>query len=142
MEIKRLDILTEIEFAALRLLLSADPEPEDDATYKQVQGLIILVKAGLKDREHLRLDVLRVITGMPITSQWGLSFWTHSQLINYFKEDNDEPKWELSLRGRRLISECARIAEIIIDKHEDDLDTFRAQAAVWDMWGVDNKVSA
>lgn len=141
MEIKRFDIMTEIEIEALRLLLAADPEPEEDATMRQVQGLAILLKQGLRDKEHLRHDVLRVITGIPVTSQWGLSMHTHYKLINYLKEDNDDPKWALSLRGRRLLAECARVAEAIASEYEDDMDRFRAQAAVWDMWSVDSTVS-
>ncbi|MHA2201566.1 MAG: hypothetical protein ACXABN_16960 [Candidatus Thorarchaeota archaeon] len=143
MEIRRLDIVDEIELAALRILLAADPDPEGDPTMKQVQALAMLLKEALgKDRHHLRHDVLRVITGVPIISQWGLSSWYHHQLINYLKEELDEKdikkkrKWKASLRGRRLVAECARVAEAVASQHEDHMDRSRAQAGMWDVWDI------
>lgn len=152
MEIKKFDILTQIEFEALRLLLAGDPEPEEDATMRQVQTLAILVKEALGDRHYLRHDVLRIITGVPITSQWGLSNWAHHTLISFLK-DTTEPddtkkkskkkpkKYRVTLRGRRLVDECARIAEAFIDEYPDDMVRFQAEAGVWDMWVASSVLS-
>lgn len=129
------DIVTEEDMAALRLLFKADPDPEMDPSMRQVNCLAIVLKDALGDKHYLRHDVLRIITGVPIVSQWGLSNWYHHQLINFIKakENDKKGKFKASTRGRRLVLESARIAETVISEYEDDMERRETEAGLWDL---------
>lgn len=132
----RIDPITLIDVKALRVLFATDPDPNEDPTMKQVQSLAILLKSALGDEmHHLRHDILRIITGVPIVSQWGLSSWYHHVLITFIKaEENDKKgRWQASIRGRRVILESARIAEALIGEYEDHVELGKAEAAVFDL---------
>lgn len=133
----KFDTIVALDIKAVRLLLATDPDPNMDPTMKQAQGLAILLKSALgDDKHHLRHDVLRIITGIPIISQWGLSSWYHHMLITFIKADKNDKKgrWQASIRGRRVILESARVAEALIGEYEDHVELGKAEAEVFDLW--------